>query len=166
MRRVAAVLFAGILTLSLGGAVAGATSRSSFNGDFDVSMGGVLVGHITAQTSGLAAGPGTYTFRGADGTNGSAVIGEASFIANAELGYNEVWFKALEVGYPTAGYGIFIGHFVDRLDLAETDYVEFWSAPIDWDFTTYPDTGGTIGVAWHGTMDVGAGAFVLKVRVP
>jgi len=163
MQRIGAVLAAGMLTISLASAVAGASSRSSFNGDFDVWMGGTLVGHITAQTSGLAAGPGSYGFRSPNGgNNGSAVIGDAMFYARD--GFNEVWFKALEVGYPTSSYGIFIGHFVDRLGPTETDYVEFWSAPISWDFTTYPDTGGTIGAAWHGTMDVGAGAFVLKVR--
>jgi hypothetical protein len=162
MRRIGAFLVAVLLTLSLGSVVLGASSRSSLNGDFDALMDGAVVGHITIQTSGLLGGPGTYTFKGVSGQNGSAVIGEAAFYRND--GYNEVWFKALEVGYPTAGYGIFIAHAVDMLDPAATDYIEFWSAPIIWDFTQYPGTGGTIGTAWQGMMDVGTGAFVLKVR--
>jgi hypothetical protein len=162
VRRIGAFLAAVLLTLSLSSAVVGASSRSSFNGDFDVLMGGTVVGHITVQTSGLFGGPGTYAFKGVSGQNGSGVIGEAAFYHND--GYNEVWFKTLEVGYPTAGYGIFIAHAVDMLDPTATDYIQFWSAPIDWSFTTYPDTGGTIGPAWQGTMDVGTGAFVLKVR--
>jgi hypothetical protein len=162
MRRLGGVLAAALLTLSLSSAVVGASSRSSFNGDFDVLVSGTVFGHITVQTSGLFGGPGTYAFKGASGQNGSGVIGEAAFYRNG--GYSEVWFKALEVGYPTAAYGIFIAHAVDMLDPAATDYIEFWSAPINWDFTVYPDTGGTIGTAWQGRMDVGAGAFVLKVR--
>jgi hypothetical protein len=161
MRRIGAVLAAGILTISLGGAVAGATSRSSFNGDFDVWADGTLAGHITAQTSGLAAGPGTYKFISYLGfNNGSAIIGEATFTAYPDEGYNEVQFTALEVGYPAPGYGMFTGRFVDMLDPAETDFVQFWSAEINAD----PATGGTVDPTFQGTFEVGEGAFVLRVR--
>jgi hypothetical protein len=162
MRRLGAALGAIVLMLSLGSAAVDATSRSSLNGNFDALVDGVVVGHITVQTSGLAGGPGTWAFTSPSGSGGSGVIGEADFYR--QDGYNEVWFKALEVGYPNPAYGIFIAHVVDYLDRAATDTIEFWSAPIDWDFTTYPDTGGTIGPAWNGIMDVGHGAFVLKVR--
>jgi hypothetical protein len=162
MRRIGAFVAAALLALSLGSAVVGASSRSSLNADFEAWMDGVVVGHITIRTAGLLGGPGTYTFEGTSGQHGSAVIGDAQFYRRD--GFNEVWFKALEVGYPTEAYGIFIARAVDMLDPSATDTIEFWSAPIDWSFTVFPDTGGTIGSAWHGTMDVGAGAFVLKVR--
>lgn len=167
MRRFGA-LFASVALVAVmaGSAAAGPTSH--FNGDFDVLVDGNLVGHIKAKlTSTDFAGPaGSFAFYAPDGSHGVSQVGETSFIDSPELGLDQVWFKAFEIGYSTDGslpaYNLFVGHFVDMLDPTETDYVEFYGQhlvgePVPWG-------GLSLGGQYHSRFDVGEGTFVLVVR--
>lgn len=164
MRRLGAIAAALALTVVMASSVS-AAPRSMFSGDFDVLVDGTVVGHITAKirSTDFTSPAGTYEFRGPDGV-GKAPIGEASFGHVPDQGYDQVWFKGLEIGYTTSGalpgYNVFVGHFVDMLDPAETDYVEFWGQHIE-------GTGPvpfTLSDVYHGRFDVGEGTFELLVR--
>jgi hypothetical protein len=163
MRRLLALLAAAGLVATVASSSVAATPSmptTGFVGDFDVKVDGVVIGHINAV---LASVPnqdriaGSYRFKGVDGGLGVAQVGETAFYRSATA--KEVWFKALEIGYPGPGYGIFVGHFIDVLDPAATDYVEFWSQKITYD----PDPGGALGGTFQGRFDVGRGTFTLRV---
>lgn len=162
MRRIGSLVAAAALTLLMASSV-NAAPRSMFTGDFDVLVDGEVVGHITARihSTDFTSSAGTYEFQGFDGV-GKAPVGEASF--SHQQGYDEVWFKGLEIGYSSdgslPGYNVFVGHFVDVLDPAETDYVQFWGQHI---LGTGP-VPFTLSEVYQGTFQVGEGAFELHVR--
>lgn len=166
MRRFGSLLAALALTVLLVG-TASAAPRSTFNGDFDVLVDGAVVGHVTAKlwNTDFGSPAGTFSFQAPDGSVSHAQVGETAFYHAPELGFDNVWFKALEIGYPTdgslPGYTIFVGRFVDMLDPAETDYVEFWGQPLVGE--PVPWGGLSLGNAYHGRFDVGEGAFALHV---
>lgn len=95
-----------------------------------------------------------------------AQVGETALYHSPELGFDNVWFKALEIGYAGGGvfptYGMFVGHFVDMLDPTETDFVEFWSQPL---LNEPTPLGGpmALGDPYYFRFDVGEGAFALHV---
>ncbi len=161
MRRAISILAGLVLTALLAASAVAAppTAKSSFNGDFDVLFDGAFVGHITARIPADSSTPGTWVFDGPTWHN-TGVISEPAYYHNDT--YNEVWFNGVEVGSPDPAYRIFTGHFVDVLDPATPDYVEFW--------TTTISENGFFDVSFAGTFHneppwtVGAGAFVLKVR--
>ncbi len=163
MRRLLALIAAvGLVASFASSSIASTPSvpTTGFVGDFDVKVDGVKVGHISAV---LLSVPdqdklaGTYKFRGVNGVTGSALVGETDFYRDPIK--KEVWFKALEIGYPGPGYGIFVGHFVDLLAPGATDYVEFWSQGLTYE----PNDGGAFGSPWYGRWDVGSGTFALRV---
>jgi hypothetical protein len=165
MRRLAASLAAAALTLAMASSAI-AAPRSTFNGDFDILVDGNVVGHITAKLwSTDFGGPAGIYSSAATGLGVSqAQVGETAFYHGDD--FDNVWFKALEIGYPGdgafPGYVMFVGHFVDVLDPNETDYVEFWGQPLVGEPTPL---GGplSLGDPYTFRFDVGEGAFALHV---
>ena len=166
MRRLLALLAAAGLVASFASSSVAATPSvptTGFAGDFDVKVDGVVIGHINAVLVNVPNQDriaGSYRFKGVDGGLGVAQVGETSFYRSATQ--KDVWFKALEIGYPGPKYGMFVGHFVDVLDPAATDYVEFWSQSLEKEPT--PWGGPTeLGGTFQGRFDVGRGIFTLRV---
>lgn len=169
MRRLLALIAAvGLLASFSSSSIAATPSVPStgFVGDFDVKVDGVVIGHINAvllSVPGKDKPAGTYRFRAVDGGMGSGQVGETSFTRTATQ--KEVWFKAFEIWYPGAGFNLFVGHFVDVLDPAATDYVEFWGQNLEKEPTPWlgpMELGGT----YYGRFDVGRGTFTLRVPAP
>jgi hypothetical protein len=167
MRRIGALLASLALVAVTAGSVA-AAPHSQFNGDFDVLVDGSLVGHIKAQlmSTDFTGPAGSYSFSAPDGSHGVGQVGETSFIHSPELGFDQVWFKAFEIGYSTdgslPGYNLFVGHFVNMLDPAATDFVEFWGQHLEGEPVPWGSL--ALGGQYYGRFDVGGGAFVLLIR--
>jgi hypothetical protein len=169
MRRFGSLVAALALTVLLVGS-ANAAPRSFFNGDFDTMVDGQVGGHITAKlwsTKPNFAGPaGTYSSAAPGWGMSNAQVGTAWFSRHPDWGYDEVWFKAVEIGYggggADPGYAMFVGHFVDMLDPNETDWVEFYGQPLLAEPTPW---GGpmSLGDPYYFRFDVGEGAFTLHV---
>lgn len=168
MRRLGSLAAAVALTVLMVGS-ASAAPRSTFNGDFDTMVDGQVVGHITARLwstqPGFYGPAGTYSATAPGFGMSNAQVGTAWFFGHPDEGYTEVWFKALEIGYPGGGtdpgFAMFVGHFVNMLDPTATDFVEFWGQPIDGE-PNATDT-ASFGGRYYFRFDVGEGAFALHV---
>lgn len=168
MRRLGSLAAALALTVLMVGSVA-AAPRSTFIGDFDTTVDGQVVGHVTAAlwSNTAFSGPvGTYSSSVPGWGISHAQVGTTWFFRHPESGLDEVWFKALEIGYPGGGadpgFGMFVGHFVNMLDPKATDYVEFWGQPILSEPTPWAGY-ASFGDPYYFRFDVGKGVFALHV---
>jgi len=146
MRRVISLVAAMALAVSMSGPSVAAGPPSfltHFSGSFDMVANGEVVGHVDAQiwpSSADKPTSGTYSTWTLDGKiSSSAQLGDTAFYRND--GYNEVWFNGMEWGIGGTN-GIFTGHFVDYLDPAAPDMVEFWGRPIN----------NLVGGAWETSL--------------
>jgi hypothetical protein len=166
MRRVISLLAAMALAVSMSAPSVAAGPPSfltHFTGSFDVLMGGEVVGHTDAQiwpSSADKPTSGTYSTWTLDGKiSSSAQLGDAVF--NRNDGYNDVWFNGMEWGLGGTN-GIFTGHFVDNLDPAVPDEVEFWVRPVE-NLLESGASGASLGDQLYFHFDVGKGTFALVI---
>ena len=166
MRRVISLLAATALSVSMSapGLAAGPPAfLTHFAGSFDTLADGEVVGHIEAQiwpSSADKPTSGTYSTWTLDRKiSSSAQVGDAVF--NRGDGYNEVWFNGMEWGIGGTN-GIFTGHFVDHLDPAVPDGVEFWVRPVD-NLLAGGAWGASLGDPLYFHFDVGRGVFTLVI---
>jgi hypothetical protein len=166
MRRVISLVAAMALAVSMSGPSVAAGPPSfltHFYGSFDTLANGVVVGHTVARIWPSTADKptsGTYSTWTLDGKiSSSAQLGDVVF--NRKGGYNEVWFNGMEWGIGGTN-GIFTGHFVDYLDPAQADSVEFYVRPVN-DLLLGGAWRASLGDPLYFHFDVGTGVFSLVI---